>query len=118
MPLTRTGQHDRLSHRFFYTRRIGFAGSRNIKGCSVVNTRTDNRQADCNVHTGFKAKHLNRAVSLVMIHSHHYIKVASHCSEEKRVSGQRTECLYTFTLCAFNGKDNFLFLFSMSISPA
>ena len=96
-----------LSQRFEQTAFVGNALARDIEGRSVVNRSTDHRQADGDIHAGLQSQHLDRAMTLIMIHRNDHVVVAAAGEKKQRVRRQRALHIPAAALTSLDGGRDF-----------
>jgi hypothetical protein len=64
---------------------IGFSGTGNIEGGTVINGGTDHGETDSDVNSSLNAKDLHRAVALIVVHGDNDVEVSPAGAEKKCV---------------------------------
>src|SRR5438445_10619171 len=75
-------QEGSLADGFLHAVGVGYALAGDVEGCAVIHAGANDRQANRDVDAGLEAKHLDRRMSLVVVHRDHRVEVAPSSAEE------------------------------------
>ena len=96
-----------LPQRFDQTAFVGNALARDIEGRTMIDRSTDHRQTDGDVHAGLQSQHLDRAMTLIMIHCNYHVVVAAAGKKKQRVGRQRASHIPASALTGIDGGRDF-----------
>src|SRR5471032_1291093 len=103
-----------LAQRFEQAAFIGNSFACDIKRRPMIHRRADHFQPDRHVHARLEPEHLDRTMSLIVIHRDHEVEVTTARTEKERVGRQGTGDIESTFLQDLDRRDDLFFLLAIT----